>query len=215
MDIFNIAKRGINFLERKIKGSHSHGQMLTNPFLKKGDSLLFDNFRLNILRPTGNRHYVTIGNDSMIGGSYDFFSPSGEVLIGDRVFFAGGNVICINKIEIENDVFISWGVSLFDNDSHSLDYRDRIRDMANHLNDWRSGKTNYNLSKDWTQVNSAPIRICRYAWIGMDVTILKGVTIGKGAIVGAKSVVTKDVAPWTIVGGNPARFIKEITPEIQ
>ncbi|MBW7952730.1 MAG: antibiotic acetyltransferase, partial [Chitinophagaceae bacterium] len=41
--------------------------------------------------------------------------------------------------------------------------------------------------------------------------ILKGVTIGEGAIVAAGSVVTKDVAPYTIVGGNPAKFIKETT----
>lgn len=44
----------------------------------------------------------------------------------------------------------------------------------------------------------------------MEAIILKGVTIGEGAIVGAGSVVTKDVAPWTVVGGNPARVIKEI-----
>jgi acetyltransferase-like isoleucine patch superfamily enzyme len=215
MDIFNLARRGINFLERKTKGEKSRSHILSSPYLKVGDSLLFDGFRLNVLRPVEKKLYVTIGNDCMVAGSYDFFSPSGEVLIGDRVFFAGGNIICSTRIEIENDVFISWGVSLFDNDSHSLDYRERIKDMTNHLHDWRSGKANYNLSKDWAKVNSSPIKICQYAWIGMDVTILKGVTIGKGAIVGAKSVVTKDVAPWTIVGGNPARFIKEITTEIQ
>lgn len=46
-------------------------------------------------------------------------------------------------------------------------------------------------------------------WIGMDATIMPGVTIGNGAVIGAKSVVTKDVAPYTIVGGNPAQFIKK------
>ncbi|WP_405240760.1 CatB-related O-acetyltransferase [Capnocytophaga canimorsus] len=45
-------------------------------------------------------------------------------------------------------------------------------------------------------------------WIGTNVTILSGVTIGKGAIVAAGSVVTKNVAPFSVVGGNPARFIK-------
>ena len=49
------------------------------------------------------------------------------------------------------------------------------------------------------------------ASIGSSVTILCGVTIGEGAIVGAGSVVTKDVAPYTIVAGNPAKFLKEVT----
>lgn len=50
-------------------------------------------------------------------------------------------------------------------------------------------------------------------WIGMDATILPGVTIGDGAIIAAKSVVTNDVAPYTIVGGNPAKEIKKRYPE--
>lgn len=56
---------------------------------------------------------------------------------------------------------------------------------------------------------TSPIRICNGAWIGAQAYIGPGVTVGEGAIVGACSVVTKDVPPWTIVGGNPARVIKE------
>ena len=48
-------------------------------------------------------------------------------------------------------------------------------------------------------------------WIGFNAIILKGVTIGEGAVVGAGSVVTKDVLPWTVVAGNPARLIREIS----
>ncbi len=57
-----------------------------------------------------------------------------------------------------------------------------------------------------------PIVIEDKAWIGINATILPGVRIGYGAIVGANSVVTHDVEPMTVVGGNPARFIKRITP---
>ena len=46
-------------------------------------------------------------------------------------------------------------------------------------------------------------------WIGWGVLIKGGVTIGNGAVIGARSVVTKDVEPWTVVGGNPAKFIKK------
>ena len=62
---------------------------------------------------------------------------------------------------------------------------------------------------------TAPIRICDYAWLGFDVVVLKGVTIGEGAIVGARAVVTKDVPPWTIAAGNPARVVKQIPLELR
>jgi acetyltransferase-like isoleucine patch superfamily enzyme len=51
-------------------------------------------------------------------------------------------------------------------------------------------------------------------WIGYRAIILPGITIGEGAVVGAGSVVTKDIAPYTIVGGNPARFIKERSKDL-
>ncbi len=55
-----------------------------------------------------------------------------------------------------------------------------------------------------------PVHIGRKAWIGAGATILPGVTVGENAVVAAGAVVTKDVAPNTIVGGNPAKFIKNI-----
>jgi len=54
-----------------------------------------------------------------------------------------------------------------------------------------------------------PIVIGQRAWIGARAFVGSGVTIGEGAVVGAASAVFRDVAPWTVVGGNPARFIKE------
>jgi len=212
--MFDFLRRTIAYLERNLTSK----KVLTretppNQYLKMGDSFLFDNFYLNVRLPKRDKIYLTIGNDCMIGGLFTFESESGNVILGNRVYLAGGNVICTNRIEIEDEVFISWGVCFFDNDSHSLDYRDRINDMSNHLKDWRENKDNFNFSKDWTNVKSAPIRVCKYAWIGMEVKILKGVTIGEGAIVGAGSVVTKDVEPWTVVGGNPARLIKKLNKQ--
>ena len=57
------------------------------------------------------------------------------------------------------------------------------------------------------------VRICKNAWNGAGVTILPGVTIGENAIVGAASVATKDVAPNTVVAGNPAKVIRELDGE--
>ena len=56
---------------------------------------------------------------------------------------------------------------------------------------------------------TAPITICDGVWIGARAIILPGVTIGEGAVVAAGAVVTKDVDPWSVVGGNPAKVIKK------
>ena len=62
--------------------------------------------------------------------------------------------------------------------------------------------------------NDQDVHIEEGVWVGCNATILKGVTIGKGAVVAAGSVVTKDVLPYSIVGGNPAKVIKyRFTPE--
>lgn len=58
-----------------------------------------------------------------------------------------------------------------------------------------------------------PIKIEDKVWLGINATVLPGVTLGYGCIVGANSVVTKDVPPMTIVAGNPARIIKKIEPQ--
>ena len=66
---------------------------------------------------------------------------------------------------------------------------------------------------DVTSVNfdlvTKPIKVCDKVWIATGAMILPGVTIGEGAVIAAGAVVTKDVEPWTIVGGNPAKFIKK------
>ena len=56
---------------------------------------------------------------------------------------------------------------------------------------------------------TAPVTIGAGAWVAAHACVMPGVTIGEGAVVAAGAVVTKDVPPWTVVGGNPAKFIKE------
>ena len=68
---------------------------------------------------------------------------------------------------------------------------------------------NHDLDNRWI-ITCKPVRICKRAWIGAGATILPGVTIGENAVVGAGSVVTKDVPPDTIVAGNPAKPIRKI-----
>src|SRR4051812_3764825 len=126
MIIIEYFRKIKNYIECKLSGqtgSNSTPATFTRSHLKIGNSLLFRNFNLNVRIPMNDKIYLTIGNDSMIGGNFTFESTTGEVVIGDRVYLAGGNIICTNKIEIEDDVFVSWGVYFFDNDSHSINYK--------------------------------------------------------------------------------------------
>ena len=60
------------------------------------------------------------------------------------------------------------------------------------------------------KLNYAPIKICDNVWVGSNVTILQGVTVGEWAVIAAGAVVTKDVEPFTVVGGIPAKFIRKV-----
>ena len=95
---------------------------------------------------------------------------------------------------------IAWGSYIFDHGSHSLRFSVRSQDVKL----WLDGK------KDWRGIEISTTRIHDKAWIGFGTIILPGVSVGEGAIVGAGSVVTKDIPPWTVVAGNPARIIREL-----
>jgi acetyltransferase-like isoleucine patch superfamily enzyme len=142
---------------------------------------------------------LKIDEQSQIEGTIICDRENTSMAIGKRVFM-NGTLIVSEAIEIGNDVMISWGVTIVDHNSHAIAFSQRAEDVVN----WRAGK------KDWTHVKIAPVKIGDRVWIGFNAIILKGVTIGEGAIVGAGAVVTKDVPAWTIVAGNPARIIREL-----
>ncbi len=151
------------------------------------------------------------GTDSHIEGFFYFENKKGKVSIGDRTFIGPSTFIVINNITIGSDVLISWGCHIMDNDAHSLDFEKRKNDVS----DWKKGYSEGVPSKykNWSIVNSAPIIISDKVWIGFNCIILKGITIGTGAVVAAGSVVTKDVPDYAVVGGNPAQIIKYLKAE--
>jgi len=172
-------------------------------------SFLMDGFNLRIDFPIKNHNFLEIGKDCIIEGSFIFEAPLGIVKIGNNCFVGGSTFISNSEIIIEDNVTIAWGSTFYTHNSHSLDYKERQNDMALQLENLRN-KKKMTESKNWQTVVSKPIRICKNAWIGMNCIILKGVTIGEGAIVGAGSVVAKDVEPWTVVAGNPAKIVKRL-----
>ena len=162
-----------------------------------------------ILRsPVVGRKYLKIANDSLVQGQFVFERESGVIEIGSNTFVGGGQFICIEGIKIGNDVLISWGCTFIDNDAHSLDWELRKDDVA----DWKRGVDENAVGKykKWQNVNRKRIIVEDKVWIGFNVIVLKGVTIGEGAVVGAGSVVTKDVPPYTMVAGNPAKVVKNL-----
>jgi len=149
------------------------------------------------------RCHLTIGNDSLMKGNLVFEKENASLSIGDRCFIGKGLVSIAADIEIGDDVMLSWGVTITDHNSHSLKFSGRQFDVLN----WHSGH------KDWSMVDIQKVVVEDKAWIGFNAILLKGITIGEGAIVGAGSVVTKDVPPFTIVAGNPAKIIRELGPD--
>lgn len=143
---------------------------------------------------------ATIGIGSIVKCRIDFDSPYGVVTVGDRAFIGASTLICHTRISIGNDVIISWGVTIVDHDSHSSVWEKRSRDVE----DWWRGQ------KQWDGITIEPVAICDKAWIGFGAAILKGVTVGEGAVIGAHSVVTRSVEPYTVVAGNPAKIVRRL-----
>jgi galactoside O-acetyltransferase len=190
-------------------------EILANQIVFGTNSEKLSSIKLDIrLIDTYKEPRVFVGNNCRINGKIVFESDEGKVIFGDNVSFSGSTIISRTLVTFENDIYVAWGCTFYDHDSHSLNYLERVKDRQQEIDDILTNKKNPLFTKNWEVVNSKPIHIQSHAWIGMNVIILKGVTIGEGAIVGAGSVVTKDVPSWTIVGGNPAKVIKQIPNEL-
>lgn len=144
---------------------------------------------------------ITIGRDCIIETRIAFDRNGAAFKCGDRCFIGASHMVLAERIALGDDVIVSWGVTIVDHNSHAVDWDHRSNDVL----DWRKAK------KDWSHVMIAPVQINDKAWIGFGATILKGVTIGEAAIVAAGAVVTKDVPPYTVVAGNPARVVRSLS----
>jgi acetyltransferase-like isoleucine patch superfamily enzyme len=137
-----------------------------------------------------NLYGCTIGDETKIGA---FVEIQKGVIVGCRVKISSHSFLC-EGVTIEDDVFIGHGV-MFVNDKYP-----RATTPGGALQ----------TAGDWPII---PTRIKRGASIGSNATILCGVTIGEQAIVGAGSVVTKNVPPFAIVAGNPAHLLRTLTAD--
>jgi acetyltransferase-like isoleucine patch superfamily enzyme len=135
---------------------------------------------------------ITLGERIFIGeGSWLVTLDEGTITIGDGCEFSGYAVISAAvSVEIEADVLMARNV-------HVLDHLHRFdqTDVPVH---------------EQGIADSGPVRIRRGAWIGANVVILPGVTIGRQAVVGANSVVRNDVPDYGVAVGAPARVVRQM-----
>ena len=177
-------------------------------YISCGENSCVKSVNCEVRNPLPNKKYMFVGRQSVVNGLFVFEVNEGKIVIGDNSFIGGGMFVCIDEINIGNDVMISWGCTIVDNNSHSVKWSERANDNL----DWKRGLDEGAVGKfkNWRDVKRARVVVKDKAWIGFNCIILKGVTIGEGAVVGAGSVVTKDVPDWTIAGGNPAAVLREL-----
>lgn len=148
---------------------------------------------------------ISVGCGSHIRGSLEVQRVGGRIAIGDdcyvgdnsRIWAAGGGGVFVG-----DRVLIAHNVNIFDNDTHPTDAGERRRDAELIF---ASGTR-----EDFPSLAVRAVRIGDDAWIGCNACVMKGVTIGNGAIIAAGSVVTKDVPNYCVAAGNPAKVVKKL-----
>ena len=113
-----------------------------------------------------------------------------EIRIGDKTRIHGTCIHALESVVIGKGCLIAGNCHIIDNNGHDLSFPD-VEERIN------------------TKGCSKPVVIEDYVWIGANSVVLPGVTIGKGSVISANSVVVKDIPPMVVAGGNPATIIKE------
>lgn len=151
---------------------------------RKAEVVIGDNFHVSgsaLTNPLNNRRTCIAVSDNAI------------LRIGNDVGMSAPTIYIQDGLVIGNNVNIGGGCVILDSDCHSLNYMDRRNGIA----DQRNKK-------------SKPIVIEDDVWLGTNSIVLKGVTIGARTIIGAGSVVTKDIPADCIAAGNPCKVIRKI-----
>lgn len=197
MKLNNISKISLvyyNYIKKNVKGKiipykgskfilNKNSKILVNKVFRTNANCIKNNGRTTIIRMDENSELKVKGDFSVYyGGDIICFKDS-KLEIGSGFCNSNVKIRCSKEITIGDNVAISHDVTIMDSDAHVIDYPE------------------YKVTK--------PIHIKDNVWIGTRAIILKGVTIGKGSIVSAGAVVTKDVPEKCIVAGVPAKVIRE------
>lgn len=117
-------------------------------------------------------------------------APGATIVIGDGVGMSGTSIVAVEKVEIGDDTMLGANTNIYETDFHCMDANQRLN------------------QKDILEAKHAPIYIGKQCWLASNVTVLKGVKIGDRAVVGAMSLVNKDIPNDAVVAGVPAKIIQ-------
>lgn len=140
-------------------------------------------------------HHVTLWRTALSTEENGFIS------IGDYCYITNASLVCSEKIIIGDRVFIAGGVTITDSDFHPIDPALRLADTI--------ALSPIGNSKNRPQMKSKPVFIEDDVWIGFNATILKGVSIGAGAVIQPGALVIESVPAGAIVSGNPAKPVND------
>ena len=148
---------------------------------------------------------IRVGEQSIICGELFVFAHGGDISIGDWCYIGeGARVWSSGSVHIGDRVLISHNVNIFDSLTHPLSAQQRHAQFKAIM------QTGHPRSID---LGEQPVTVNNDVWIGANACVLRGVTLGEGAIIGAGAVVTHDIPPFAIAVGNPARVIRELGPD--
>lgn len=184
--------------EITVKNQYSFSEFIKNVYSWALTKLYFSQARL-IRRPVYIRGRKSIkgANGLTLGHNcrFDLDGSKSTLLIGDNCEFGDNtHIVALEKVKIGNDVLVASKCFISDT-SHGC-YTGKIQD---------SPDTKPKSRKLYT----SPVKIGNRVWIGDNVSVLAGVSIGDGCIIGANSVVNKDIPDHCIVAGVPAKIIKK------
>jgi acetyltransferase-like isoleucine patch superfamily enzyme len=166
-------------------------------------AVLIHSARIRNIR--GDSRAIVVGRHTRIRGELVTFAHGGQITIGEWCYVGeGARIWSAASITIGDRVLIAHSVNIFDNLTHP------IRAAERHEQTRQIYQVGH---PQQISLDESPVRIGDDAWIGAGAFVLRGVTIAEGAIVAAGAVVTRDVPPYTMVAGNPATIVRELSPD--
>ena len=153
-------------------------------------------------KPVGFRLGFASGN---YGHCLFYTGKNGEIRIGKFVTLQCVRLISNELIDIYDHCMISWGVTITDSwiteESMPTDVKRNILENA--------ARSNH---RQMNFIEPRKVVIHENVWIGFEAVILPGVEIGRGSIIGAKSIIADDIPPYSVLAGNPGRVVKTLEP---
>lgn len=179
--------------------------------------------------PIGIPSNIVISNDVYIDSSYGFAAfnsmedpglvvgeasgiydraamvvgPRGRVIVGGYTVLNGTYIVCEDRVDIGSHCLLSWGVVITDSWTAATV---QVRDRRAALRATAESETRHFSGAGTPR----PVVVEDNVWIGFDAVILPGVRVGRGAIIGARTIVSESVPPYAVVAGNPQRILRHI-----